>query len=96
MKALRGTRYKYIAAFKPVGSERSGLSGTLLWEELFDLQIDPKEKRSLHRENPNLLLSMRRRLAKVFASQEARTGNGQSVAISEEIQEQLRALGYLD
>ena len=96
MKALRGRRYKYIAAFEPDGGERSGLRGLPKWEQLFDLRQDPGELQSLHRDEAEKLRSLRRLMGQRFEALQAGAVEAETVEVSEEIREGLRALGYLD
>jgi len=96
MKSLRGRQYKYVAAFDPVGKERSGLSGTVVSEHLFDLQQDPEEAQSLHEEELEVMRSMRKRLVETFATMAVPAAAGEMTAVSEERLEQLRAMGYIE
>jgi arylsulfatase A-like enzyme len=70
---------------------------------LFDLEKDPFELASVHREQPDTVAALRSQLLRELERQEARhevfygdSAAGREVSVDEETQQQLRALGYTD
>jgi arylsulfatase A-like enzyme len=70
---------------------------------LFDLEKDPFELASVHREQPDTVEALRGRLLRELERQDARnkffygdSGGGREVSVDEETLQQLRALGYTD
>jgi arylsulfatase A-like enzyme len=70
---------------------------------LFDLEGDPFELTTLHREHPDTAAALRRRLLRELARQEARHelfygegGAPAEIRVDPETLQQLRALGYAD
>ncbi len=96
LKALRGQRYKYIAAFRPDGHERGGLRGAPVWEQLFDLGADPGERQNLYHRDPEQVRAMRRRMGQWSEAARAGAVDAETVEVSDQIRDGLRALGYLD
>jgi arylsulfatase A-like enzyme len=73
--------------------------GPALWRagshlELYDLARDPREKANLAASRPITLAFLEQRLD-AFRKVQARAGGAQSVALSADEREQLRALGYV-
>lgn len=92
-KALRGRQYKYIATFAQ-GEGATDPLQTPIQEQLFDLERDPGEQRTL--EEPELLRSMRRRLMATINEMEAVGDSEAAVRVDAEMKKQLKDLGYLE
>ena len=96
MKSIRTGHHKLMTALRATGGERTGLSGEVEWEQLFDLEDDPREQRSLHEADPELLDLLRRALAERFASLPEIGSVEATTEVSGDVLEQLRALGYVE
>lgn len=95
-KSLRTERYKYIVGFEEK-KERTGIPGEPEWEKLFDLKKDPEEKTNLASLNAPLLKGMRSRLFNFFLREVIPQGTGERrLEVDPQLEQQLRALGYLD
>ncbi len=89
-RALRGPGFKYIRRDDGAGAVR---------EELYDLAVDPGEKRNRCRQAPQACLAHRRRLAAVLAAQRERASAmaaPEPAEIDDDTRESLRALGYIE
>lgn len=101
IKALRTRERKYIAEFEvEKGASRTGIPGERLQEKVFDLRRDPKEQRNLNRGDRQLkeLERWRRQLEQHFQDTETAPPDaaaGGSMEVSDELEEKLRALGYI-
>ncbi len=80
-RSLRGERFKFIAPLDPAAGA----------PELFDLSADPREESNLSGERTDLS----DRYARLAAAYEAAHVGGDEALIDPELQEQLRALGYV-
>lgn len=95
LKSLRARGFKYVAAFGVRGQDPAGRPGPLLWERLFDLGRDPRERHSVHASRRRLAARLRDELAeRVDALAAAAPAPGQAVA-DPALRERLRALGYV-
>jgi len=81
---------KYIQAYSP--EKRS--------QELYDLELDPREKSDLASTEVDLVRTLRREMYRTIREQRsrrlARGGNEDKVVLEKETMDQLRALGYVD
>jgi arylsulfatase A-like enzyme len=106
-KPPKGPRYRYSESllygyeWKAVVGDRYKFS----WDEerdkmaLFDLGVDPGEKRDLSKERPEEVRAMASVLLEWFRGLLDRTGGslqGETVDMEKEVVEQLRALGYVE
>lgn len=90
-----GDRYKLIDY--PAGMHR--LFNRHGYEhEFFDLRSDPVEKQNLSEEKPELLAKYAGRLAAWVDRQKLRATEGprETIAVEKEMEDELRALGYID
>jgi hypothetical protein len=91
---LRRGSLKYMAlADRPSGSENRLVS---LGEQLYDLARDPRERRNLASARPTVAAAMRRELEMMLAT--ARRDRRPPLFVTHsdpELQEKLKALGYL-
>jgi arylsulfatase A-like enzyme len=99
MKAWREDRYKYIATFKvstPDG-DPSFVPGPIEREELYDLIEDPGEQHNLSRIEAEVTRLKRSLLLRHLESlrEKKRLSNPLVVSPNEDLQKQLKALGYL-
>jgi arylsulfatase A-like enzyme len=95
-KSLRVDRYKYLVGFDS-DDERVGIPGEPAWEKLFDLQEDPAEKVDLAARRPKLLGKMRDQLFRFYLHEALPVAEGEeTLEVDAELEEKLRALGYLD
>lgn len=98
-KSLRTADWKYVAAFDVVDGEHSGALGPMLWEKLFDLRSDPREKRDVavaYQEKTLELRTTLLALVNALAEQGGRVDDQERVDPDPELIERLRALGYID
>ncbi|MEM9557358.1 MAG: sulfatase [Acidobacteriota bacterium] len=96
-KALRTESYKYIVGFEAPRGERTGIPGPPLHEMLYDLETDPREQVDLSTSDIELRDRMRRRLVRFFTEEATPVGeDAASIEMDEELEEQLRSLGYID
>lgn len=97
MKGFQYGPYKYIAAFEPgADGERGGVSSAPVWEKMFNLEQDPREQRSLASKESKRLRMMRGRLFKIFSELESVSTDSEAPRISEDVEKELRALGYIE
>jgi len=90
--ALRGEQYKYIKHLRTLYIQPS-YPFTEGREELYDLKADPRERRDLSRELPDVIRVFRRELAARRAERQSQeTGVAE---LNQEAIETLRALGYV-
>ena len=93
--SVRSRDLKYIASFETTAQDDLTIR-KMVWEELYDLSTDPGEKNNL--ETSRHMAAFRKQLdslleeAKQFRADQEKGGR---VVIDDEVQERLRALGYL-
>ncbi|HEX5044953.1 MAG TPA: sulfatase [Candidatus Polarisedimenticolaceae bacterium] len=91
-RILRGERYKLVLV--PSAEDRAEMAGTQF--ELYDLAADPGETRNLLAERPEVARALARDLLGWMETAGARgTATGETVALDEHADEQLRSLGYV-
>jgi tetratricopeptide (TPR) repeat protein len=80
LRSVQDGRYKYVQAPRP---------------ELYDLQVDPHESVNLADKQPNTAAALGRALQDLVARTSRRTASRQPQRVDPEVEERLRALGYV-
>jgi iduronate 2-sulfatase len=91
-RIVRGDRYKLVLV--PTAGDRADMAGTMF--ELYDLEADPGETRNLLAERPEVARALARDLLGWMETAGTRgAAQGETVALDEHADEQLRSLGYV-